>query len=294
MARVAGGGTMAVVVVAALMGVACGPPAVSGRREPSSRTGAAGAAGREVTVDAGLPVARDATAAEALPRHRLRGRNGRRWLGAGGAGFRCGGELGRGLRRRQRGRSDRWEAVVYPSVEPADARSAEPSICRCGGPARCRPRCGSVLGRCPRRRPGRRQQRAPNGCRPGRPTRENCPHPRPMPRAGVRAPRPGELAIVEVLANPKGNDLGREWLEVLSLAAEPVALADLHVVRCRHRRAGRRRGPLGRVPESCSGSRSTRRRTVESRVSCRTARASFSTTRTSSFRSAWAPAPRAW
>ena len=34
---------------------------------------------------------------------------------------------------------------------------------------------------------------------------------------------------MEVLANPKGNDLGREWLEVISLAAEPVSLADLHV-----------------------------------------------------------------
>jgi hypothetical protein len=34
---------------------------------------------------------------------------------------------------------------------------------------------------------------------------------------------------VEVLANPKGNDLGREWVEVISLAAEPVSLADLHV-----------------------------------------------------------------
>jgi hypothetical protein len=45
----------------------------------------------------------------------------------------------------------------------------------------------------------------------------------------ARAPRAGELAIVEVLANPSGQDLGREWIELASLASEPLGLSELHV-----------------------------------------------------------------
>lgn len=47
--------------------------------------------------------------------------------------------------------------------------------------------------------------------------------------AAARAPRAGEIAIVEVLANPNGQDLGREWIEVLSLAREPLSLSELYV-----------------------------------------------------------------
>lgn len=46
--------------------------------------------------------------------------------------------------------------------------------------------------------------------------------------AFLRAPRPGELAIVEILANPSGQDLGREWIEVLSQAAETLDVSTLH------------------------------------------------------------------
>ena len=44
-----------------------------------------------------------------------------------------------------------------------------------------------------------------------------------------RAPRIGELAVVEALVNPTGQDVGREWIELVSLAAEPIDLSALHV-----------------------------------------------------------------
>jgi hypothetical protein len=47
--------------------------------------------------------------------------------------------------------------------------------------------------------------------------------------ATARVPRPGEVAIVEALANPGGNDLGREWIELESFAAEAVNLGELHL-----------------------------------------------------------------
>jgi hypothetical protein len=47
--------------------------------------------------------------------------------------------------------------------------------------------------------------------------------------AGARPPRPGELAIDEILIDPAGTDLGREWIEVASLADEPLDLSLLHV-----------------------------------------------------------------
>jgi hypothetical protein len=47
--------------------------------------------------------------------------------------------------------------------------------------------------------------------------------------AAARAPRAGELAVVEALVNPAGQDLGREWIEIVSLAAEPLDLSALHV-----------------------------------------------------------------
>jgi hypothetical protein len=45
----------------------------------------------------------------------------------------------------------------------------------------------------------------------------------------ARAPRPGEVVIDELLVNPTGDDLGREWIEIVSLAAEPLDLSQLHL-----------------------------------------------------------------
>ena len=45
----------------------------------------------------------------------------------------------------------------------------------------------------------------------------------------ARAPRPGEVVIDELLVNPTGDDLGREWIEIASLAAEPLDLSQLHL-----------------------------------------------------------------
>jgi hypothetical protein len=45
----------------------------------------------------------------------------------------------------------------------------------------------------------------------------------------ARAPRAGELRIVEVMVDPDGNDLGHEWFEILNVAGEALSLADLHV-----------------------------------------------------------------
>ena len=45
----------------------------------------------------------------------------------------------------------------------------------------------------------------------------------------VRPPVAGEIVIAEVLVNPTGQDAGREWIEIVNRAAEPLDLADLHV-----------------------------------------------------------------
>jgi len=44
-----------------------------------------------------------------------------------------------------------------------------------------------------------------------------------------RAPQSGELAIDELLVNPTGDDLGREWIEIVSHAAEALDLSALHL-----------------------------------------------------------------
>jgi hypothetical protein len=44
-----------------------------------------------------------------------------------------------------------------------------------------------------------------------------------------RAPVAGELRVEEVLVNPTGQDLGREWIEIVSLALEPLDLSALHL-----------------------------------------------------------------
>ncbi len=46
---------------------------------------------------------------------------------------------------------------------------------------------------------------------------------------GARAPRPGEIAIDELLVNPTGDDLGREWIELENRASEPLDLSQLHL-----------------------------------------------------------------
>ncbi len=46
---------------------------------------------------------------------------------------------------------------------------------------------------------------------------------------GARSPRPGEVAIAELLVNPTGDDLGREWIEIANRASEPLDLSQLHL-----------------------------------------------------------------
>ena len=46
---------------------------------------------------------------------------------------------------------------------------------------------------------------------------------------GARTPRPGEVAIAELLVNPTGDDLGREWIELVNRASEPFDLSQLHL-----------------------------------------------------------------
>ena len=45
----------------------------------------------------------------------------------------------------------------------------------------------------------------------------------------ARLPRPGEVAIDELLVNPTGDDLGREWIELVNRASEPLDLSQLHL-----------------------------------------------------------------
>lgn len=45
----------------------------------------------------------------------------------------------------------------------------------------------------------------------------------------VPAPRPGELAMVELLINPAGTDTGREWIEIVNRATHAVSLLGLHL-----------------------------------------------------------------
>jgi hypothetical protein len=52
---------------------------------------------------------------------------------------------------------------------------------------------------------------------------------RPPDVALTRSPRPGEVVIDELLVNPTGDDLGREWIEIANRAAEPLDLSQLHL-----------------------------------------------------------------
>jgi hypothetical protein len=50
----------------------------------------------------------------------------------------------------------------------------------------------------------------------------------PIP-PGARAPLVGEIVIDEILANPSGQDLGREWVEIANLTADILDLSTLHL-----------------------------------------------------------------
>jgi len=51
----------------------------------------------------------------------------------------------------------------------------------------------------------------------------------PRDAAGARTPRPGEVVIDELLVNPTGDDLGREWIELANRASEALDLSQLHL-----------------------------------------------------------------
>jgi len=50
-----------------------------------------------------------------------------------------------------------------------------------------------------------------------------------MDAGRARTPRPGEVAIDELLVNPTGDDLGREWIELANRAPDPLDLSQLHL-----------------------------------------------------------------
>jgi len=45
----------------------------------------------------------------------------------------------------------------------------------------------------------------------------------------ARAPAAGDVALVEVLVDPAGSDLGREWVELQNLGADDLDLSGLHL-----------------------------------------------------------------
>jgi hypothetical protein len=51
----------------------------------------------------------------------------------------------------------------------------------------------------------------------------------PPDTPSARAPGPGEVAIDELLVNPTGDDLGREWVELANRASQPLDLSQLHL-----------------------------------------------------------------
>ncbi len=52
---------------------------------------------------------------------------------------------------------------------------------------------------------------------------------RPPDRPAARAPRAGEVLIDELLVNPTGDDLGREWVELANQSVDPLDLSQLHL-----------------------------------------------------------------
>ena len=59
--------------------------------------------------------------------------------------------------------------------------------------------------------------------------RTDAPRDASMDVSRARMPRPGEVAIDELLVNPSGDDLGREWIELANRASEPLDLSQLHL-----------------------------------------------------------------
>jgi hypothetical protein len=59
--------------------------------------------------------------------------------------------------------------------------------------------------------------------------RDGAPPDRPPEAPVAVAPQPGEIAIAELLVNPAGDDLGREWIEIMSRAGAPRDLSQLHL-----------------------------------------------------------------
>jgi len=103
-----------------------------------------------------------------------------------------------------------------------------------GGTGRAQPSdaCATVDAAAPRETPPTPDAGVPTPDAGAPPPDAGAPTPdagAPTPDAGARAPHAGEIAIVEVLVNPTGQDVGREWIEIASLAAEPLDLSTLHI-----------------------------------------------------------------
>jgi hypothetical protein len=71
--------------------------------------------------------------------------------------------------------------------------------------------------------PETRKRTAPDGAA------ADAPLDAPVDLLSARVPRPGEVAVDELLVNPTGDDLGREWIEIASRASEPLDLSQLHL-----------------------------------------------------------------
>jgi len=71
--------------------------------------------------------------------------------------------------------------------------------------------------------PETRKRPAPDGAA------ADAPLDAPVDLLSARVPRPGEVAVDELLVNPTGDDLGREWIEIASRASEPLDLSQLHL-----------------------------------------------------------------
>ena len=68
-----------------------------------------------------------------------------------------------------------------------------------------------------------------DGATAGADMRTDAPRDAPMDTLRARAPRPGEVAIDELLVNPTGDNLGREWIELANRSSEPLDLSQLHL-----------------------------------------------------------------
>jgi hypothetical protein len=104
---------------------------------------------------------------------------------------------------------------------PADAKADAKSDTRSAGPGLGAPDAAAETPKLPR--PDAATDRA------SAPIPDAAPVDRAPDRPGARSPRAGEIVIDELLVNPTGDDLGREWVEIESRATEPLDLAQLHL-----------------------------------------------------------------